>query len=87
LAALLKMPMDSLVPVTSGVQDQPAEAVRRVLAELVRLLRYEIRAVSRLDPAIREIIKVRQLAQSALAEHKRAKAFVQNEPNFLKANQ
>ena len=38
----------------------------------------------RLDPAIREIIKARQSAQSALAEHKRAKAFVQNEPNSLR---
>jgi hypothetical protein len=53
-----------------------AEAIRRVLPELLKLDRYERSACARRDRALRELIGKRvQCAQSRVAD-------VQNEPNF-----
>jgi hypothetical protein len=67
------------------LQNEP-NSVEESTKPLVRLVRYETRAVSRRDAAIREIMKARLLAQSACLPEMQ-KHFVQNEPNFLKANQ
>jgi hypothetical protein len=53
------MPIDPLASMPVGEPDRSAEAVRRVLPELVRLDRYENRAASRRDRAFREMSKIK----------------------------
>src|SRR5271169_690079 len=50
-----KFAVDPLPPMPSPELQHTAEAVRRILPELVRLQRYESRAVARRDRAIRSI--------------------------------
>jgi hypothetical protein len=55
-------PIDPVDPAKTMPAQEPertAEAVRRALPELLKLSRYETRAVSRRDRAIREITKIR----------------------------
>ena len=48
--------IDTLPPMPEDEPQRTAEAVRRVLPELVRLNRYEVRAVARRDQAIRTLV-------------------------------
>jgi hypothetical protein len=48
--------LGSLPPMPEDEPQRTAEAVRRVLPELVRLNRYEVRAVARRDQAIRTLV-------------------------------
>jgi hypothetical protein len=50
-----KFAVDPLPPMRSPELQRTAEAVRRILPELVRLQRYESRAVARRDRAIRSV--------------------------------
>ena len=52
-------PVDPLATMPTQEPERTAEAVRRALPELLKLDRYESRAVARRDRAIREIIKRR----------------------------
>jgi hypothetical protein len=52
-------PVDQLATRPNHTLERTAEAIRRALPELTKLGRYESRAVSRRDRAIREIIKIR----------------------------
>ena len=52
-------PVDPLATMPTQEPERTAEAVRRALPELIKLNRYELRAVSRRDRAIREIVKIR----------------------------
>jgi hypothetical protein len=52
-------PADPLATMPTQEPERTAEAVRRTLPELIKLNRYESRAVSRRDRAIREIVKIR----------------------------
>jgi hypothetical protein len=52
-------PIDPLATMPRQEPERTAEAVRRTLPELVKLNRYESRAVARRDRAIREIAKIR----------------------------
>jgi hypothetical protein len=52
-------PIDPLATMPTQEPERTAEAVRRALPELIKLNRYELRAVSRRDRAIREIVKIR----------------------------
>jgi hypothetical protein len=56
---ILPEPIDPLATMPTQEPERTAEAVRRALPELVKLNRYESRAVSRRDWAIREIAKRR----------------------------
>jgi hypothetical protein len=51
--------IDSSATMPAQEPERTAEAVRRMLPELIKLNRYESRAVSRRDRAIREIVKIR----------------------------
>ena len=51
--------IDPLATMPTQEPERTAEAVRRALPELIKLNRYELRAVSRRDRAIREIVKIR----------------------------
>jgi hypothetical protein len=53
--------VDPLATMPTQVPERTAEAVRRTLPELVKLDRYESRAVSRRDRAIREIVRRRSI--------------------------
>jgi hypothetical protein len=53
---------DPLATMPTQEPERTAEAVRRALPELVKLIRYESRAFSRRDRAIREIVKIRSIA-------------------------
>jgi hypothetical protein len=53
-----KFALDPLPPMPSQEPQRTAEAVRRILPELLRLQRYESRAVARRDRAIRAISTV-----------------------------
>jgi len=53
--------VDPLATMPTQVPERTAEAVRRALPELVKLDRYESRAVSRRDRAIREIVRRRSI--------------------------
>lgn len=53
--------IDPLATMPSQEPERTAEAMRRALPELVKLIRYESRAVSRRDRAIREIVKIRSI--------------------------
>jgi hypothetical protein len=55
--------MDPLATMPSREPERTAEAMRRALPELVKLIRYESRAVSRRDRAIREIVKIRSISR------------------------
>ena len=48
--------IDPLATMPSGELERTAEALRRVLPELIKLARYESRAATRRDKAIRQII-------------------------------
>ena len=52
-----KFAVDPLPAMPSQEPQRTAEAVRRILPDLIKLHRYESRAVARRDHAIREIIK------------------------------
>jgi hypothetical protein len=52
-------PFDPLATMPTQEPERTAEAIRRALPELIKLNRYELRAVSRRDRAIREIVKIR----------------------------
>jgi hypothetical protein len=52
-------PIDPAATMPAQEPERTAEAVRRALPELLKLSRYETRAVSRRDRAIREITKIR----------------------------
>jgi hypothetical protein len=52
-------PIDPLSTMPMQEPERTAEAVRRALPELIKLSRYEARAVCRRDRAIREIVKIR----------------------------
>jgi hypothetical protein len=52
-----KFAVDPLPAMPSEEPQRTAEAVRRILPDLIKLHRYESRAVARRDRAIREIIK------------------------------
>ena len=54
-------PVDPLSTMPTEEPERSAEAVRRALPELLRLVRYERRAVLRRDRALREVIKRRSL--------------------------
>jgi hypothetical protein len=56
---ILPEPIDPLATMPTQEPERTAEAVRRALPELIKLNRYESRAVSRRDRAIREIVKER----------------------------
>ena len=56
---ILPDPIDPLATMPTEEPEHTAEAVRRTLPELVKLGRYECRAASRRDRAIREIAKIR----------------------------
>jgi len=56
--------IDPLATMPTQEPERTAEAVRRALPELVRLNRYESRAVSRRDRAIREIVKIRSITDN-----------------------
>jgi hypothetical protein len=56
---LLPERIDPLATMPTEEPERTAEAVRRALPELAKLNRYESRAVSRRDRAIREIVKKR----------------------------
>jgi len=56
---ILPEPIDPLATMPTQEPERTAEAVRRTLPELAKLNRYESRAVSRRDRAIREIVKIR----------------------------
>ena len=51
--------IDPLATMPTQEPERTAEAIRRALPELIKLNRYELRAVSRRDRAIREIVKIR----------------------------
>jgi hypothetical protein len=51
-----KCAIDTLPPMPEDEPQRTAEAVRRALPELVRLNRYEVRAVARRDQAIRTLV-------------------------------
>jgi hypothetical protein len=55
------VPIDPLASMPAGEPDRLAEAARRVLTELVQLDRFENRAASRRDRAIRELLKSKTL--------------------------
>jgi hypothetical protein len=55
------IPIDPLASMPVGEPDRSAEAVRRVLTELVKLDRHENRAASRRERAIREMLKAKTL--------------------------
>lgn len=57
--ALLGEPIDLLATLPSEEPERSAEALRRALPELIRLDRYEGRALGRRDNAIRRIIRNR----------------------------
>jgi hypothetical protein len=50
-----KFAVDNLPPMPTDERQRTAEAVRRVLPSLLRLQRYEARAVARRDQAVRAI--------------------------------
>jgi hypothetical protein len=52
-------PIDPTTTMPTQEPERTAEAVRRALPELLKLHRYEARAVSRRDRAIRQIVKIR----------------------------
>jgi hypothetical protein len=52
---------DPLATMPTQEPERTAEAVCRALPELVKLNRYESRAISRRDRAIREIVKIRSI--------------------------
>ncbi len=56
---ILPEPIDPLATMPTQEPERTAEAVRRALPELLKLNRYESRAVSRRDRAIRQIVKKR----------------------------
>jgi hypothetical protein len=56
---ILPEPVDPLATMPTHEPARTAEAVRRTLPELIKLNRYESRAVCRRDRAIREIVKIR----------------------------
>jgi hypothetical protein len=56
-----KFAVDSLPAMPSEEPHRTAEAVRRILPELVKLSRYETRAVTRRDRAIRAIMRSRKM--------------------------
>jgi len=58
-----KFAVDKVPPMPVEEPERTAEAVRRILPELTRLMRYEIRAVSRRDRAIRAIALARNLEE------------------------
>jgi hypothetical protein len=58
-ARTLSDPIDPPDTMPSEGTERTAEAVRRALPELVKLNRYEARAVSRRDQAIRRMVKIR----------------------------
>jgi hypothetical protein len=55
----IKEPVDPLATMPAEEPGRTAEAVRRALPELLKLDRYESRAVARRDRAMREIVKRR----------------------------
>ena len=61
---ILPEPIDPLATMPTQEPERTAEAVRRALPELVKLNRYEFRAVSRRDRAIREIAKIKSSGDS-----------------------
>jgi hypothetical protein len=52
-------PIDPATTIPTQEPERTAEAVCRALPELLKLHRYESRAVSRRDRAIRQIVKIR----------------------------
>ena len=56
---ILPEPIDPLATMPTQEPERTAEALRKTLPELIKLNRYESRAVSRRDRAIREIVKIR----------------------------
>jgi len=58
------IPINALPPMPVEEPARTAEACRRVLAELLRLARYENRAVSRRDAAIRQMMKAKAKSQT-----------------------
>jgi hypothetical protein len=52
----IKLAVDDLPPMPTEEPQRTAEAVRRALPSLLRLQRYEVRAVARRDQAIRELV-------------------------------
>jgi hypothetical protein len=56
--------VNALPPMPVEEPARTAEACRRVLTELLRLTRYETRAISRRDRAIREMIKAKAKSQT-----------------------
>ena len=58
--------VDPLATMPTQEPERTAEAVRRALPELVKLDRYESRAVSRRDRAIREIVRRRAIRDRRL---------------------
>jgi hypothetical protein len=60
----LPIAINALPPMPVEEPARTAEACRRVLAELLRLARYENRAVSRRDAAIRQMMKAKAKSQT-----------------------
>jgi hypothetical protein len=61
-------PIDPAVPLPSQEPERSAEALRRALPELVKLDRYEGRALSRRDRAIQQLNNLRLLNKTNLAK-------------------
>ena len=75
LSETFPRPPDATKTMPIGASDRTAEANHRALPELVKLERYERRAVSRRDAAVRRLLK-------RCRESKTEGTEVQNEPNF-----
>jgi hypothetical protein len=52
------LPIDNAATMPSQEPDRSAEAIRRALPELLKLDRYEGRAVARREQAVRELVRV-----------------------------
>jgi hypothetical protein len=52
------LPIDKAATMPSQEPDRSAEAIRRALPELLKLDRYERRAIARRDQAVRDLVKV-----------------------------
>jgi hypothetical protein len=76
-----KLAINPLPEMPSQEPQRTAEAVRRILPELIRLHRYESRAVTRRDRAIRAIAMRDKNQLYNLRLHDAF--FLQNEPNFF----
>lgn len=74
--------INALPPMPVEKPARSAEACRRVLTELLRLTRYENRAISRRDCAIREMIKAKSQRNSPaeLVDRPRLPNYLEGKP-------